>query len=737
MARKISLSNVVTLVLVVLVVPVAAFVLLDRTPTTYESKEREQHLVPVYRRDALQEITFEGESGAFKLVRDQTGVPSATAPDAGPDARTWRIEQSGQSEPADPLAVDQAVQNLENAAPVRTIAPAEVDRARFGLSPARRTITVTMGALRTRLSLGGPAPRPDGAIYVDIDGVVKVVKRTALDRLDAPADAFRSRQVAPYLTNDVKQISLVSDGPEHKEAVIERLAGASWKLASGPLAGTRVDRFGFERIITAFADLKADHFLSQAARPAEGATPRVTVTLVPTAAGPSGVFTVGGACPEHPDEVYVARTAPRPLTACAAKGGLDALRRGDTELADARVFGLREDEFEEVTLEQGDRKLDIARKGNAWKQRLPVEADVAADQARALVRALGQAHGEAPTRQAPEGFAPVARVSVRGPRENEEARPTEVVELGAAARDGSVWVRRQQDGAFVLLDRDQARPFFPRVTSLRSTSLVGEAVDRVRSIRIHEGTQLRQELTRSADGVWKLATPKGFDVDLGIASELTENLLHLSAEQWVADKDDGSFGLAQPRFRAEFTVDEGADAGVKNYHLAIGEVTGASDYARLDGVEGVFLVPRALEQTLTSLALDLGVFQLNLDEIDRLEFKRPDAPPLTLLVRQNQLRTPDGAPELPPSRLEAIKAALGDLRAQLVAHTGPARPGEGLDRPTLTITAHRTGPGGDITLTMGASDVLRSTSVTYARRQGLDATYAIAAARVRALLAAL
>ena len=175
MARKISLSNVVTLVLVVLVVPVAAFVLLDRTPTTYESKEREQHLVPVYRRDALQEITFEGESGAFKLVRDQTGVPSATAPDAGPDARTWRIEQSGQSEPADPLAVDQAVQNLENAAPVRTIAPAEVDRARFGLSPARRTITVTMGALRTRLSLGA---EQGGVRYTGIVDCVRQMVRS-------------------------------------------------------------------------------------------------------------------------------------------------------------------------------------------------------------------------------------------------------------------------------------------------------------------------------------------------------------------------------------------------------------------------------------------------------------------------------------------------------------------------------------------------------------------------------
>lgn len=723
-------QNITNLILIAGALGAAVFVLATREKTTTDDqKAREHNLVQVFRPDALTEIVVERDGVKFRLFR---GTADA---DAGPDVRAWKIEQDGKVDTADAFAVDRATGNLDHAYYERLIKPEEVNRPQFGLDAPRLKATMVMGSLRTTFALGGPALRPDNAIYVDDNGAVKVTKKSGVDFVDVAPEGFRSRTIVPYLSTDLRQMRLAHEG---HDVTLEKLAGLSWKLASGDLAGTRVERFALDRILNTFADLKADHFLSEAdARQAQQGAPTVRVTMVHADAGkPSGEFTVGGPCPGHPDEVVVVRTAPKPLFACSGKGNVEALARSAEQLGDPRVFSLREDEIEEATLEQGDKKLEIARKGNNWRQRLPVEADVAAEQAKALVKALGTTRGDRLTRQAPAGFEPAAKVTIHGPRENEEARPPETVELGKPAPDGSVLVRRQQDGALVRLDRDQARPFFPRTTALRSTRLIEHSIDRARKIRVYEGANLLQSLERKAEGNWALAAPRGYAVDIGVVSDLAENLLHLSADQWVADRDDGSFGLEKPRLRAELEIDEGGDAGAKSYRLALGEVGPSGSYGRLEGVDGVFIVPRSLETTLTSLAIDLSVFMLNVDDIDRVTFKRPEGT-LALQGKSGALRPLDGAPELPPSRLEAIKSAVSEMRAQSVVHLGGPRKEEGLDRPALEITVKRRSDGKELKLTFGASDVLRNASVHYARADGVDATYAIAAARVRALLAQL
>jgi len=694
-----------------------------------ERGPRGHHVVKIYRPEALTELQIEREGQSFRLFRQ------AEAADAGAEGRPWKIEQDGKTDVADAFAVDKATGNLDHAYHERTIKPEEVNRAQFGLEKPRFKVTLVMGPLRSTFAIGGPAATPPGAVYVDDNGAVKVIKQSSLDFLDLPPESFRSRAVVPYLSPDLRQMRFAHGDVDF---TLEKLAGLTWKLATSDQAGTRAERFNLERMLGTFADLKADHFLTEAAaRQAQAGAPQVKVTLVHGDAGKApGEFTVGGPCPDHPDEVVVIRSSPKPLYACSAKGSAEALRRTVEQMADSRPFSLRDDEMEEVTLEQGDKKLEIARKGNNWRQRLPVEADVAADQAKALVKALGTTRGELPRRAAPEGFEAVARVTVRGPRENEDARPAEVIEVGKPAKDGSTFIKRQQDGAFIRLDRDQARSFFPRTTALRSTRLIEHSIDQARKIRIHEGSALLQSLEKSTEGTWKLVAPKGYPVDIGVVSEIAENLLHLSADQWVADRDDGSFGLEKPRFKAELDLDAG-DAGARGYHLLLGEVSpSGGTYGRIEEIEGVFTVPRALEQTLSALAIDLAVFMVALEDGDRITFKRPEGS-LTLVMKGGQYRAAEG-PELPPSKLDNFKLALNELRAQSVVHLGDFRKEEG-SKPTLEISVKRA-PGHnarEVKLIIGASDVLKGASVFYARAEGVDATYAIPAARVKALLALL
>ena len=93
--------------------------------------------------------------------------------------------------------------------------------------------------------------------------------------------------------------------------------------------------------------------------------------------------------------------------------------------------------------------------------------------------------------------------------------------------------------------------------------------------------------------------------------------------------------------------------------------------------------------------------------------------------------------EISTQRLETIAEALRNMIAEGAAHLGSARKEEGFDKPALEIRARRREGRGEIHVVTGAGDVYRGVSVFYARREGVDATFALPAARVRALLDAL
>jgi hypothetical protein len=697
-------------------------------PTTRESESRSSNLLKLYDQDKLSEIGYDREGVHFVLRREAT--------DAG-EGHIWKIQQGAVVDQADSFAVDRALGSFEFLFPQRVVNDSEVDRHGFGLDAPRARVALKVGDKQTTLTIGGPSPRPDNSVYVEVDGKVSVVKREALATIDLPPDAFRTRTLVPYLSNDLKAMSFAADGSSY---TLEKAVATTWKIATGPEAGTRVDRFLLDRMLGAFAEIKADTFVDEAtARQAQQGARTITVKMTPTdSKKPAGEFILGGVCPGHPDDIVALRTAPAPLAACTGKGAIEGLDRPAASLVDRRPFTLRDDEIEEISITQGDRRLEIARKEHGWRQRAPVDADVAGDSAKALVKALAGTRAELLGHQAPAGFEVAGKVILRATKENEEARPPEEIELGKEEKDGSVPLRRVQDGAFLRLAHDEARAFLPRTTAVRSTRLINHPIDRIRRIAI-TGGEAPQSLERSADGVWTMLSPKGYPIDIGVCADLTEALMHLSAEQWVSDRDDGSFGLARPRLRVELTV-SGEEAGVITHDLAIGDPGPLGLYGRIDHEEGVFVLPRAFEQTLSTLAIDRTLFVVDTARIEQVSIVRSGEKALILAVQDEKLRVTQG-PELTPVKLDALHEALGDLKAEGVVHLGPARKDEGLDHPSLelvvTLTKEAAKTDRVIKLHLGASDAFRSTTIFYARRDGIDATFALPAARVRALLGAL
>ena len=688
-----------TLVLVALAAALAVvlFVLDRGAVSTDEASARARNLFPAWRPDDITELTVEAAGREARLARTlaQGGAPGE-----------WSVTVDGVTYPADPQTVDDYLGKLRYAVHERRVAAGAGDRAAAGLDAPALSVGVTMGPLAYRLALGGGAATPPGARYAEIGGEVIVVSAQLAASLEIGVDRFRSRTFLPYFSSDLSAIALEGDGGERRlaRAPWGGGRGAGWRFdEGGPSAGRRVAAAAMDRLLGALGLMEAESFLSDADAD-RAAAKRVTLTLVPKDAGQKrAVIELGGACPASVDQVVAIRREPTRASACVPKGVLESLSVPAGDLADARLLGAPLDEVTELKITALGRSLELARAASSWHLRAPADRDVPADLGRDLVEGLlgiearGFVEGD-PVElglASPRATLRLVSAIAAGPAGGGEAERVEILELGAEKGDVA-YVRRKEDGAVLEIPRERARELTPTELSLRSRKVIDEPLKRFRSLRLTRGAEV-QSLERTDTGAWRLLEPKGegLRADIGLASDLAAALGDLSAERWVADEDDGGFGLASP-----------------------------------------------LELIADRLLLDRGVLMVEPGRIARVTLTAPGAAGAKRLVveRSGQaLRIQGASPDDPTAarRAAAVRDTLADLLAEGATSVGAPKKHEGLDKPTLEVSIELTGGERPLRFRFGAGDALRATSICYARRDGVDATYAVAQAKVRALLDAM
>lgn len=722
-------THLTTAVLVGLCAAAGGYLFVTRdSVTTGEQAERRSNLFKVFRRDALTRIAITRDGESYTLDRD------AVRKDAG-EIDTWKITRDKRAETADESLVDGLLSSLELAFPERRIKKEEVDRARFGLETPRLVVTLTMGGLGSTLKLGGPAPKPEGSVYADVDGEVVVVKTSRLAAIDRPAAAYASRRLSPYLSTELARLVLTPGGTQPERTLVRQKDG-KYRLDERLL-----DRFGFDKALAAFADLTLTESLSDdAAKKAQAGAALVKVRLEPVPADGKprapATLLLGGPCPSttHAEDVVARREGDEPTAGCVAKGAAEALGEGlGPEL---RAFTFREDEVEEVSLVRGQTKLEIARKDKGFHQRVPVDRDLSLDEARAFVKALVSAKAEAilpAAADVPELASPAGEVKLTGVPLPDADPGGERVVVGTPRKDGKVPVKRDVDGAVLLFSREQADAFLPRATSLRPHKILDRKPEEVRRVVVKgaaEDGAIEQVLVRSPEGAWSLEVPKGFPLDATAATDIAEAVARLTAERWVADTAAGDEGFEKPILTLETTF---AGAGPENtLKVAFARQVVGGYLARRDGDPAVFVGSKALFATLTTWAIDRSVFQVDDTDAARVVLTGKGASPTrTFAFESGALVAKEGAS---PRDGERIREALGGLRAEAALHLGPARPAEGLTKPRLAIAVKGKPGKPDLRLLIGAADSYRGTAIFYARRDDLAATFVLPAARVRPLL---
>jgi hypothetical protein len=168
--------------------------------------------------------------------------------------------------------------------------------------------------------------------------------------------------------------------------------------------------------------------------------------------------------------------------------------------------------------------------------------------------------------------------------------------------------------------------------------------------------------------------------------------------------------------------------------LNFGSETPLGVYATLDEAGPVAVLQRSVRDACDTLLINRSVFPTMADAFSAISIEAHGRS--LRLERRGEELSPVPASAFPKDRVADVLEALGNLHPEAAIHTGPALPGEGLEKPSMTLRlTPKVGPAQ--TVSFGAGDSWRSTSVFYLRVAGIDATFVMAQSKVRALSDAL
>lgn len=668
-------------------------------PTTAELTARKSKLLPDFKKEQVSRVVLSQDGRQLEL--------EAATPGEFRIVKPW-------PERADVATVSQLLGSLDLASALRSAE--DVSTSQAALGPSALRIRVEMGAKSATLTLGGPAPSPTGAHYAEVtkDGVSKryVVTAGVAAELGLPFDKFREPRLLEYGRSELAKISLVQGNDKLELSQAEH--GAFFV----ELGGTRelASRDVVERLLTALARLSTEQFVEAdaAKRALSGSTLRVTLTLTDKQAQP--ITLAFGTCPSDPALALVLKeqAGKGPRAGCIPAEVGAALRVNAAEARLTGPFAARVDEVEELRIGQGPQKLDLARKDRGFLLRAPSGTEVPLDAGNARISAILGAKGQRPTAPnlAELGLLPSqGDVSIQIAGADEASHRSERVLVGKKRPDGGVCVQRMADQVVLCFDADVGHAFEPDATLLKGLTLFRFAPSELRSFTV-ETKGLRQTVSRSPEGSYTLEEPKGFRHDGALVADAVQTLGTLQAVRWVPGGDPGSFGLEPPRLRVSITLAEGAGSR----ELFVGAPTAGGFFARASTDPGVFVLPRANLDLLAAPLIDRALLPVPEAELVSIQLERAGR---TSQVTREETRWQGG---LSDDVVEAILA----LKAEQTVHLGAETPAEGLGKPAVTVrfTAKN---GQQFRLRLGASDTLEGSPITYARLDGVDATFALSA----------
>lgn len=689
--------------------------------STKDSEGRAENLLPVFRAEEAQRVELSQKDRKISLLRSGT--------DAG--AVVFSLVEPVR-ELADATAVDRLLSALASA---RTLRPVERGPAlsAFGLDQPAVRIAVQTPKRSYHLALGGPAPTPTGARYVQVDSgegaaSLFVVTKSVADDLSVELDAFRLRSLVSVSEADVTRVAITSPT---LNVALRRSTGMSFVLEGDP--PRLADRETVRSLFFQLGRLSATEFLRTAEAEAAIGAARAHFVLETKDSKVPLTFDAGGTCPGDSTQLVIIRRSPDTQSGCAPRELEATLSLKANDFLDRHPFSLHTDEVEELDIASGQRKWALLRKGSGFVLHEASETQVTLEAGNQRIQALLDAQGDPVENPVLSqlGLDPAASsVTLRSSAARAQDVVQQVVRVGHSP-SGELFVYREQDARVLRVPREHARAFALDSTLLYSRKLSEFGPSSFVSAELEQSG--RKQILRRQGPALRLEQPRGFEPDGVLSADLIQALGALTAERFVADRDDGTFGFAHSPLSVRFAFKKDDGTQVERV-LRFGSETALGVFATLDEGGPVFTLARSVQDACSVLLINRANFTASADALRAITL---EARGRTLhLERQGERFAPVPSDALPADRVPDLLDAIADLRPEAGIHTGPAEPAEGFAKPTLTL---RVTPraGAEQTVTIGAGDAWRSTSVFYLRVSGIEATFVVAQSKVRALSDAL
>jgi len=588
--------HLTTVILLLLAVGLGVYLWVDRDKVTAgEKQRRENNVFSAWRREDLSRIEIQHEGETIVIVK------------ANPDS-PWRMTAPSE-ERVDQAAAERLITTLEFATRVRKVA----ETTNLGLESPRAKGSIAMGGLVLKWSLGAASPRPEGSSYFKLDDepAAFVVSKELADALLAHADGLRDRTVIPYLSLELARFEVKA--PQGAGFVVTRTDERSFQVEGSRLLASRVT---LDKVWGALAEMRAEAFPKNADADRLTQNPRLTILMTSKEPGkPPGELVIGDACPDHPNDVVVLRKSPTRVAACAPKGALETLLGMTPDmLVDRRPFSFRHDEIEEIRFEaNGTPAIELARRGTGFHQREPEDRELTKDEAEAASDLLKRIeHGEAteirPSGDAAEEFESVGKAKVRA------GAHEELVEVGAwsSTKDTTVVLKRIRDNARLTVPVATARRLLARKTTTKPHLMVSGETRPVKRLVLRCGEP--QELVDNGTGL-KLVEPKGYETD-GQITQLVDAIFRGGKViAWVADSDDGSFGIKPDGCRLVAAFEDNNNP--LTIHLGADGEGGV--YGSIDGKREVFVVGKAFAELARRIYVNRAAMRVDPQQIESVK----------------------------------------------------------------------------------------------------------------------
>ena len=707
--------------LVVLAAAVTAYAyFVDRARVSDADRAgRSSEVFPSFRIDAVRRLEL--VRGSERLVLER----------AADEPSPW-VLTSPRQERADASAVDALLRELEQAKRVRKVPDAEA----AGLDAPRVRGRVSVGPLEYSFALGADAQQPLGAAYARVDGEgAFVVSQAFKAQLLRTSDSYRDRTLVPYRQSEVARVEVIGGADD---LVLERV-GATFRI--GGNSGLRASRPAVDRIFGALAEARAELFVDDGLADRATADAPRTVTVIPREAKrPRVRLLIGGPCPNTETDVVVVRTEPVRTCACVAKGAVEALETTAGAVVDRGPFFARADEIEELRLEavpSGAPRVELARRGTGWHERAPEDRDLDRDQvdsANVIVAAMTRAEAfEAPRPIANQSFTAIARASIV----RTGSGASEAIEIARPDKGGVSLARRLDDGALLRLPRAAARRLEPHPISLRARAAWTAPFDVAQVEAVEDSCAPTLERLELHEGRWTMRTPVGFAADVASAIDLVDAFVHAKPDQWLAESDDGTFGLGSGCAVTLTLAPAGTASPSRRAGIFFGAEAEGGVYARTLESPAVFLAPWSLLAIARHPAIDRSRLRFEAGAVARVTLVRGRVQIVLTNVDGRLVRSAHESDDAGAG--DRLVAALAGLYAPTALHPGRPPRDEGFEHPTLEIDALSRGEAGGLHTThiaIGAPGRDGPSDVYFARVAGVDATFAVPRHAVDAVLKA-